>query len=151
MRRPGYSALHLIGLSVGLACVLLIGLFVRDELSYDRFHPDADRIVRLSAQGTFDGGSEFSLGGLPDGAASFLAETLPEVEAITVTSAPFEMTIHAGGERVVEDGFVYADPHFFDVFGFELIAGDTSAFWRNDRAVLITPSRPNVYSATTIR
>ena len=139
LRHPGHSALHLIGLSVGLACVLLIGLFVRDELSYDRFHPDADRIVRLSAEGTFANGSIFEMGGLPPGAAAFMTETLPEVEAVTLTGDPFEMTIHTGGERMVEGGFIYADEHFFDVFGFELIAGDTSALSRED-GVLITPS-----------
>ena len=87
-RRRGYSALHLTGLGVGLACCLLIGLFVRDELRYDRFHADGDRIVRLMASGTFDNGFDFSLGGLPSGAAMDLMASRPEVEVTTQMSRP---------------------------------------------------------------
>jgi putative ABC transport system permease protein len=54
-RRPGYAALNLVGLAVGMACCLLIGLYVQNEFSYDRFHPDADRTVRV-VQRSDDGG-----------------------------------------------------------------------------------------------
>ena len=46
-REKGYAFINVVGLAVGLACCLLIGLFVRDELSYDRFHEKPDRIFRI--------------------------------------------------------------------------------------------------------
>ncbi len=143
-RRRGYSALHLTGLGVGLACCLLIGLFVRDELRYDRFHSDGDRIVRLMAKGTFNNGFDFSLGGLPSGAAMDLMRSLPEVEMTTQVGQPQSRTIHHDGERTEEGGFLSVDAHFFDVFGFDLIAGDASALKRNG-GVFLTQSLAQRY------
>ena len=143
-RRRGYSALHLTGLGVGLACCLLIGLFVRDELRYDRFHSDGDRIVRLMASGTFDNGFDFSLGGLPSGAAMDLMASRPEVEVTTQMSRPQSRTVHHDGERTEEGGFVYVDEHFFDVFNFDLIAGDVSAMDRSG-VVLLTQTMAQRY------
>ncbi|MEL6705852.1 MAG: hypothetical protein AAFP15_16415, partial [Bacteroidota bacterium] len=60
-RQPGYAALNVAGLALGLAACLLIGAYVVDELSYDRFHADVDRIVRVvideggEPDGTFTG------------------------------------------------------------------------------------------------
>ena len=47
-KHKGYTFINIVGLAVGLACCLMIALFVRDELSYDRFHDDADRIYRVT-------------------------------------------------------------------------------------------------------
>ena len=50
-RHKGYSILNVFGLAIGMVCAILIGLYVQDELSYDRFHENADRIFRVSSRG----------------------------------------------------------------------------------------------------
>ena len=77
-RQKGYTFINVAGLAVGMACCLLILLFVQDELSYDRHHDNADRIFRLTI--AYDQGSHWAPIGPPVGPA-FMAE-IPEVEQI---------------------------------------------------------------------
>ncbi len=59
-RQPGYTALNVLGLAVGMAACLLIGLYVEDEFSYDTFHEDADQILVMGFQDDFFGQSRFT-------------------------------------------------------------------------------------------
>jgi putative ABC transport system permease protein len=124
-RRPGYAALNLVGLAVGMACCLLIGLYVQNELSYDRFHPEADRTVRI-VQRTDDGG----MARIGDGIMPILQSDLPQVEQAVqvIRSGTPQQVTRAEGEsarRFEEDGFLFADTTFFDVFaGFSLRRGN---------------------------
>ena len=54
-RHKGYAFINILGLAVGLACCIMILLWVRHEMSYDRFHDNADRIVRVGVEGNFGG------------------------------------------------------------------------------------------------
>ena len=51
LKRPGYSFINVFGLGIGLACFALITLFVRDELSYDKHHENAEQVYRVSFRG----------------------------------------------------------------------------------------------------
>ncbi|MEQ9007057.1 MAG: ABC transporter permease, partial [Ekhidna sp.] len=75
-----YSLINILGLSIGLTCFLMISLYVVDELSYDNFHSDADRIYRMDFTGNING-SEFitALASAPAGPTMPLE--FPEVEA----------------------------------------------------------------------
>ena len=53
-----YSLINILGLSLGLACAMLIILYVKDELSFDRFHTKSDRIYRIISQATSPDGSQ---------------------------------------------------------------------------------------------
>ena len=77
---PGYSAINAFGLGLGLACVVLIFLFVRHELSYDRHHVEADRIHRVTLK-YLHNGVHWAPIGPPVGPA--MARTFPEVAAMT--------------------------------------------------------------------
>lgn len=55
LRSKAFSAINIVGLAIGLATCLIIGLFVLDELSYDRFHEKADRIVRVTFRASMSG------------------------------------------------------------------------------------------------
>lgn len=122
-RQKGYAALNVAGLAVGMACVVLIGLYVRDELSYDRFHAHADRIVRLSVDFVVEGevSENVSSQGL---LAPALEADLPEVERAVriIGDTP---VFAAGGQLFEEAAVVYADPGLFEVFdGLRLLRGD---------------------------
>ncbi|MEL7360663.1 MAG: ABC transporter permease [Bacteroidota bacterium] len=139
-RQPGYAALNVAGLALGLAACLLIGAYVVDELSYDRFHADADRIVRV----VIDEGGE------PDGTftgpqfALTLPDAFPEIEQtarVLRTRALVAYTDRELGinQRFNEDHVLYVDSSFFDVFDFEFVSGDAGAFAGRD-AILLTES-----------
>lgn len=150
-RRPGYTALNLIGLAVGMACCLLIGLYVQNELSYDRFHPDADRIVRI-VQATDDGGqSQFGDGVVPilqteipgvETVVQVHKASAPEVIARAATTGPSSRAV----SRFEEENLFFADTTFFDVFaGFELQRGDPATALRTPGSVVLTPETARRY------
>jgi putative ABC transport system permease protein len=145
-RRPGYAALNLIGLAVGMACCLLIGLYVQNELSYDRFHPDADRTVRI-VQRTDDGG----IASIGDGIMPILQNDIPQVEQAAQVIRSWNPQQIARGEsrnatRFEEDSFMYADSTFFDVFGgFGLQQGDPATALHRPGTVILSPDAARRY------
>jgi putative ABC transport system permease protein len=122
-RHRGYAALNVAGLAVGMACVVLIGLYVADELSYDRFHPSADRIVRMGVDMVTEDevGVNVSTQGVLGPA---LAADLPEVEHVVRLTGGGHV-FRAGGRLFEEAGILYADAPLFQVFdGLRLLRGD---------------------------
>ena len=133
-RDKAYTVINITGLTVGLAVCLLILLFVRHELSYDRFHEHADRIYRVTLDMGDWGGAR-----LPASVAPYLTTTYPEVEA-AVRFYPQEMVIRSGSEWVREGRFFYADPSVFDTFSFALCAGDTETALAEPGSIVLTAS-----------
>ena len=78
LKQKTYSIINISGLAVGMACVLLISLYILDELSYDTFHKNADKIYRLIS--AFDGNSNPGWIGTPAPLAPALKEKFPDVE-----------------------------------------------------------------------
>ena len=120
-RQKGYTFINVAGLAVGLACCLLIVLYVQDERSYDRHHEKADRIFRLTIN--YDEGSHWAPIDPPVGPA-FMAQ-LPEVEQITRIYPFGSRTVLRTEDRQFEEtGGVYADSTVFEVFTLPLVRGD---------------------------
>src|ERR1700761_7572745 len=87
------SIINISGLAIGLACVLLIGMYVRDELSYDRFFKDANRIYRVNLDGKM-GNEQFVVGHTPPPAGAALQNNYPEIESYTRVYLPGPEIIH---------------------------------------------------------
>ncbi len=119
-----YSLINILGLSVGLTCFLMIALFVTDELSFDKFHSDADRIYRMDFSGTVNG-AEFitALASVP--AAETMVNEFPEVEDATRlrTRGNYLIKKSDGEDTFNEDKVTFADKNFFQFFDFELLNG----------------------------
>jgi putative ABC transport system permease protein len=143
-RQRGYAAINIFGLAVGLACCLLIALFVRDELAYDRFHERADRIHRVVIDGTASDTptDEFAVTSRPIGPA--LVETYPDIEAF-VRLAPYDPTVRHRGEYVYGEKVFFADPSFFEVFSFPLLEGDPATSLRDPYTLVLTESAARRY------
>ena len=123
-RQKGYAALNVVGLALGMAVCLLIILLVQDQRSYDRWHDEADRIVRVLAQRTFSSGNSLFLGGTPAYLAPALARDVPAVEQ-TLRVGQIRADALAAGKGLHVDG-LFAEPSFFDLFDFELVTGDAA-------------------------
>lgn len=123
LKAKGTFFINLIGLSTGLACVLLIFLWVSDELSVDKFHAKDSRlveVVEVYANADRPGVNNNTAGIL----AEVLAEEMPEVEyAVASRIRPEKRTIQVG-DNFVKAILQFAGKDFFNVFSYELIEGD---------------------------
>jgi putative ABC transport system permease protein len=137
-RRPGTTALHVGGLAVGLACCFLAGLYVQDELRYDRFHDNAERIFQLSDVRTF-GDRTISLLSTDSEGIETLKSAVPGIEAVAVLEDEAVIVRRPGREGVDTESALFAEPGFFDVFTFPLLRGDAAtALAAPDQGVLTT-------------
>ncbi len=137
-RHKGYSFINITGLAVGMACCILILLWINDEVSYDRYHENADQIIRLTYAedigGTF---SHYAMS--PFVAAPIFKAEIPEVKAYTRLVS--NSTLIKYGDRVFdEDNVYYADPDFFKIFSHEFIAGDPERALLEPGSIVLTES-----------
>ncbi|PKQ65550.1 hypothetical protein BZG02_00665 [Labilibaculum filiforme] len=122
-RNKFYTSINVVGLSVGLMCTILILLFVQDELSYDKYNVNHERIIRL--------GSDFTLGGNRDRIATSplpfgptFAEEFPEVEQFVRFHASGKQQFKYGEKEFYEERISYVDSSVFKVFSFPLLKGN---------------------------
>ena len=122
IREKLFSVINIAGLSIGLACCILILLFIKDELSYDRWHRQRDHIFQLTCVRTEqDGHSEqFAIAALVQGPA-FRAGIGEITEFVRVR--PGDVIIKKDNDLFNENG-TWVDPSFFSVFSFPLLSGD---------------------------
>ncbi len=143
LRQRGYTVINIAGLALGIAVCFLILLWVQDELSYDRFHENSDRIYRTIWDGKF-GDNEWSipLGPVPVGET--LRTYFPEVESVTQLMRG-SRTIRRGDEYIIENNFLFVDEHFFDVFTVTFISGSRVTALGNPDAVILTENSARRY------
>ena len=136
-RRKGYSFINVMSLSLGIACALLILLYIRDELSYDRYHEKAERIYRVISEER-DGDTVVRTAEVMMPTVKFMREDFPEVEDMVRFSPPGNAWMIKYGDRgFYERNFYLADSTVFNVFDVPLLAGDPrTALAGIDRVVL---------------
>ncbi len=122
-KHKGYSFINITGLAVGLACCILILMWVRDELSYDRHFEKADRIYRLVTKEEYNDLETYGAMAPYIAGPTFTYE-IPEIETYT-RIMPEHARIIVDGKTFDEPGIFYADPGFFKIFSFPFIAGDS--------------------------
>jgi putative ABC transport system permease protein len=120
-----YSATNIIGLAVGIACFLLILLYIQHELSYDRYHEKAGRIYRVAFSGNF-GGGDLDFASVAAPTAQAIVNDYPEVLAAAriYTQDPNRHRIRYEKKTFVETKVAFADASLFDVFTIPLSAGN---------------------------
>ncbi len=149
-KRGGYAAIHLAGLAVGMACCLLVALYVHDELRFDRFHTDAERIAVVMQDFDF-GGQPIKLAITDADLLGAIETELPAVERVTRTGH-FAATVTPEGaaEGFVEDDALTADADFFEVFdGFALVRGDPATALAEPNTAVVTETAARRYFGDT--
>jgi putative ABC transport system permease protein len=139
-----FSALNIIGLSIGVACSLLIALYLLDELSYDRFNTQANRIYRIDEQVKF---GDFNYNGAetPPMMGPTFTRDFQTIEHYTRLKANPGLVIRKGNESFSEDRAVYADSTLFDVFSLDMIAGDKTTALKEPHSLVVTESLAKKY------
>ncbi|MBN1274444.1 MAG: ABC transporter permease [Candidatus Aminicenantes bacterium] len=144
-KHKAYSVINIAGLAVGMACCMLIILFVRDELSYDRYHEKAERIYRLVDAFDMSGGLSryFALSSAPFAPA--LIKEFPEVED-AVRLIPGRRRLVAYGEnKHYEDNLFFADASLFHIFTFPLLKGDAQTALKSPHTIVISEKTARKY------
>ena len=134
-RHPFYAFVNIFGLALGIACCILIMLFIRDEQSYDRFHADADRIYRVALYEQYED-HEYLNTVTPFRFASMFEDNFPEVEA-AVRYVQFQDQVQR--EQTIANETIYmADPGFFQLFDFNLVEGDANQVLQDINSVVLS-------------
>jgi putative ABC transport system permease protein len=140
-----FSFINIAGLAIGLSCFLLIALYVLDELSFDNYNANADRIYRINSDIRF-GGADLHMPVTSDMMGQILKKDYPQVEQYTrLYSFNGDKLIKKGNEYIDEEHVAHADSTFFDVFTLPAIEGDTRTALDEPNTVVISESMAKKY------
>ncbi len=144
LRHKGYTLINISGLAVGMACCLLILLFVQDELSYDRYYERAGRIHRLRVERFAGGGETELVARAAAPMAPAIINDYPQVErAVRISQRTY--LVERGDQRFYEEKFFWADSTLFDVFSFKLVKGDPKTALAAPHSVVLTEELAKKY------
>ncbi len=136
-RHPVFSLLSILGLSLGIGISYIVALYTMDELSYDQFHRDSDRIYRIGIQGVLSG-NEFV--GVTSCAplSKALNEEVPGVELSIRLGQRGSFLIHQANQAIAENDVLLSDPEFFEFWDFALLAGDARTALSGEKRIILT-------------
>ncbi|MFL5774324.1 MAG: ABC transporter permease [Flavisolibacter sp.] len=138
-----YAAVNIFGLAAGIASCILIGLYVWNELSFDRFHTNGGRIVRVTWQYNF-GNAETKTALTGTKVGPEFTRRFPEVEAY-VRTLKFPRVVTYENKMFDEKNFFYADSAFFTTFSFPLLEGDPKSVLQGVDKIVLTQSSAKKY------
>ena len=148
MRNKIYAFINIAGLSLGLTCAILIILYTKDEVSYDKFHPKGDRIYRIvNKHFNPDGSSERGGGSTSYFHGPTFASQIPEMAAVVRIQADIK-DVKKGGE-VIREEVMNVDSNFLEAFNFPLLHGNVSTALDDPSNIVISEDLAEKYFATT--
>lgn len=148
LRYKSNSIINITGLAIGLTCVILIALFVSDELSYDRFFKDANQVYRVNINGKM-GDGEFFAANTPPPTGKTLVDNFPEIESYTRIYIPGADVIEyksGNDKKSFNESNVYAvDSNFLEVLSYPMQKGDPKTCLTETNSVVVTNSLAKKY------
>ncbi len=138
-RQRSYIIINILGLSIGIACSLLIAVFVLNEASYDKYNEKKDRIYRLVLNGKI-GGQEIVGAFTPSVMGPTMLEEFPEVEDYLRMTGSGPTIVEYQAQVFTEDHLIQADSSFFDFFTIPVITGDPRMMLNAPHKVVLTQS-----------
>jgi putative ABC transport system permease protein len=148
LKNKSFSAINILGLAIGLAVCLLITLFVIDELSYDKYNVNADRIYRVSSDFNFNG-SILQKRESPSPMAADLTRDYPQIEVATRITYIGQTLVKKGSQTIAEPNTFYGDANMFKVFTLPFISGDSNSALTDPKSIVISENVAKKYFNTT--
>jgi ABC-type antimicrobial peptide transport system permease subunit len=121
-RQKVFSAINIIGLAIGLACGIMLSLWIFDEISYDKFHVNGNNIYRVLENQSYSS-QNMQVAVTPAPMAESMKEDFPEIVSVTRYYSGFSQTITIGEKKFDETSGAFADEDFFKMFSFPIIKG----------------------------
>lgn len=146
LRHKGYSFINIAGLAAGIACCILIMLYVRDELSYDRFNEKIDRIYRLERKGVIQG-QEFHVAVTAHPTGPAFKNELPEILE-TVRIWPQTLGLKTLDNHYFDERILFTDPSIFTVFTLPLLHGSPENALKEPQSMVLTEEMCKKYFNT---
>ena len=134
-RHKAYSIINIAGLSMGLACAMLILLYVKDEVSFDKFHKNVNSVYRIVTQSKFGGAYH------KDSNTGFLqgprfAKNVPGIQSfVRVQSGAEDIK---NGQEIQSQDLLYVDSSFFSVFSFPLLSGNAATCLSEPHSIVLS-------------
>lgn len=138
LKHKSYLFLNIAGLTAGLMTFLFIGQFLLTELSFDRFHPDSELVVRIGTQYAPKNDKESRYVNSPPALIETLVADFSEIEAATRMRFSLRILLANGDRQFYEETGFYADSLFFEVLPFQMIAGNPSTALDEVNAIVMT-------------
>ncbi len=139
---PLFSAINIVGLAIGLACCIIITLFVRYETSFDQHWKSPDDVYRVTRDFY---GNNLRLAAIAPPIAPLLGEDFEEIEEITRIMPSGNLPIDVGDRQFRETELAIADGNFLTFFGIELIEGDPATALDNPSSIVLTEAAAQRY------
>ena len=138
-RQRAYIVINILGLSIGIACSLLISLYVINEASYDKYNTKRDRIYRAILNGKI-GGQEVTVASSPAIMGSTMLKEFPEIEDFLRMNGSGPTVIEYNNQTFTEDHLVEADSSFFNFFSIPVLKGDPKNLLNAPRKAVLSES-----------
>ncbi len=136
LRNKVFSFINISGLSIGLACCMLIVLYTKDEVSYDRFHKNMNNIYRITSTETSPEGkvSKFGITGMVPGPT--FARQIPEIDKFVRLQGE-RLNIKKGMDVIAQEA-TKVDSSFFSIFTFDFVEGSPKTALKDPQSIVIT-------------
>jgi putative ABC transport system permease protein len=138
-KNKAYSIINISGLAIGMACFIFIILYIKYELSYDKFHENSEQIFRIDLKQDFTRTDSDLYNTTPAPLAEVLKSDYPEIDYVTrLRKEPRDPLILSGENSYLEEKFFYADPDFLEMFSFPLISGNPETALNTPYSIILT-------------
>ncbi len=140
-RQPGYSAINVGGLAIGMVACMLILFYILDELSFDRFNTNNSRLFRVVELQTNPEGGEMHTGFTAGPVGPAMVQDMPEVEQAVRLVGRYSMgrrTVEKGENRFYEEHYFFTEPALFELFDFHWIQGNPENALTEPKSVVLT-------------
>ena len=137
LKNKVYSLVNVVGLSIAMTVVLLISLYVKDDMSFDKFHLNGQHIYRLVSDTKDGDGKIRKSGNTGHIQGPIFKNEIPEIESYCRFKNGWNTLVKKGNDVFIED-LIYADSSVFSMFTFEILAGDPDNALKNADNIVIT-------------
>lgn len=144
IKQKAYSLINILGLALGLAACILVGLYIWQDFHYDEYHTNKDNIYRISVETVTPNGT-FHMGETPALVAPTVREQFPEIDKITRIFFSSEDLVSYDEKKFYEDEIVFADEDFFDIFTYDTINGNPAKFLKDKNTIVLTRDMAEKY------
>jgi len=142
-RNKGYGVLNIIGLAIGLACSLLVFLWVEDELTYNHHFKNRDNLYKVMQNMTFNGKTNV-FPASPPILADYIQGEIPDVTNVVRFSSPTEAVISLDEKQIKETGF-YCDSSFFSMFDVQFVYGSPEYAFQDINSIVLSEKTANKF------
>jgi predicted permease len=142
-RNKGFSATNLLGLTIGITCTILISLWVKDELTYDKFHTNYNSIYKLYANRDFNN-QMFTDENMVLPLASTIKNAIPQIEKAVVTTHRNPRILKYGDNKIKKEGYT-VNEDFFSMFSWKFIKGDPLMAIKDPSSIVLSSSTAKAF------